>query len=114
MNTKTITACSFVLSLGLMTITANSYASNYYKWVDSKGTTHYTKTPPPRGAKQTKTVDTWGWHNSAPTPARTTEEPQQANPTPTQNQSNPMAPQNTPQPTESQPQAPLESSGSGV
>ena len=114
MNTKIITACSFMLSLGLMTISSNSHATSYYKWVDAKGTTHYTKTPPPRGAKQTKTVDTWGWHNSAPTPARVSEEPKQADPAPVQNQPNQAAPQNSPQPVESQPQTSQESAAPPV
>lgn len=41
-------------------------AQQYYKWVDRKGTTHYTTTPPPKTAKKKGKVETYGWHNSAP------------------------------------------------
>ena len=50
-----------------------SHAKQYYKWVDSKGSTHYTTTPPPKNARSQSKVNTYGYHgdstptNSAPT-----------------------------------------------
>ena len=35
-------------------------AQEFYKWVDSQGSTHYTTTPPPKNAKKLATVDTYG------------------------------------------------------
>ncbi|WP_442855651.1 DUF4124 domain-containing protein [Acinetobacter sp. NCu2D-2] len=46
-------------------------AAEYYKWVDAKGVTHYSKTPPPASAKKKSKVETYGWHNSAPTTSST-------------------------------------------
>lgn len=36
------------------------FAKEYYKWVDAKGSTHYTTTPPPKSAKKKGKVDTYG------------------------------------------------------
>lgn len=46
---------------------ANSSAKEYYKWVDSKGSTHYTTTPPPKTAKKKGKVDTYGWRTGTTT-----------------------------------------------
>ena len=56
------------LSASLMLILGTSAVSakQYYKWVDTKGSTHYTTTPPPKTAKKQGKVDTYGWRNSAP------------------------------------------------
>ncbi|HHW52742.1 DUF4124 domain-containing protein [Acinetobacter towneri] len=56
------------LSASLMLIlgTSSVSAKQYYKWVDAKGSTHYTTTPPPKTAKKQGKVDTYGWRNSAP------------------------------------------------
>ncbi|WP_216935073.1 MULTISPECIES: DUF4124 domain-containing protein [unclassified Acinetobacter] len=62
-------SCAVTVSLFSM----SASAIQYHKWVDAKGITHYTKTPPPKSAKKSTTVDTYGWKNSAPTPSRTTE-----------------------------------------
>jgi len=43
----------------------NSFAKEYYKWVDAKGSTHYTTTPPPKSAKKKGKVDTYGTTHSA-------------------------------------------------
>jgi len=51
-------------------MSGNTMANQYYKWVDAKGVTHYTKTPPPKNAKKAGKVETYGWKNSAPTPPR--------------------------------------------
>ena len=39
---------------------ATSFSQQYYKWVDAKGSTHYTTTPPPKSAKKKGKVDTYG------------------------------------------------------
>lgn len=43
---------------------SQSFAKQYYKWVDSKGSTHYTATPPPKNAKSKSKIDTYGTHQS--------------------------------------------------
>ncbi len=45
----------------------SSSAKEYYKWVDSKGSTHYTSTPPPKTAKKKGKVDTYGWRTGTTT-----------------------------------------------
>ncbi|ATO18703.1 DUF4124 domain-containing protein [Acinetobacter sp. LoGeW2-3] len=61
---------TLISALLLGFISGNTLADQYYKWVDTKGVTHYTKTPPPHNAKKAGKVETYGWKNSAPTPAR--------------------------------------------
>lgn len=39
-------------------------AQPYYKWIDAKGSTHYTRTPPPKGAKKQGQVETYGSNTS--------------------------------------------------
>ena len=55
---KTIlyTATTTALLLG----SSHNYAQQYYKWVDANGSTHYTATPPPKGAKRLDKVSTYG------------------------------------------------------
>lgn len=43
------------LGLSLSTV---GHAQNFYKWVDTKGSTHYTATPPPKNAKKLGSVNT--------------------------------------------------------
>jgi squalene cyclase len=74
MNKKYISILGLTITLACAGLSSQSFAANYYKWVDAKGTTHYTKTPPPRNAQSRKQVETYGWTNSAPTPARATTE----------------------------------------
>ncbi|MFV8194035.1 DUF4124 domain-containing protein [Acinetobacter soli] len=46
--------------LSSVAFTTNTlYAQSYYKWIDAQGSTHYTKTPPPEGAKKQGKVDTY-------------------------------------------------------
>ena len=46
------------------------FAKEYYKWVDAKGSTHYTTTPPPKSAKKKGKVDTYGAsRTSTPNPS---------------------------------------------
>ena len=60
----------------------SSFAQNFYKWVDAKGSTHYTSTPPPKSAQKKGKVDTHGWKNSSPTTSnnQTQSETQNASP----------------------------------
>ncbi|WP_407307225.1 DUF4124 domain-containing protein [Acinetobacter sp.] len=59
------------------------FAKEYYKWVDAKGSTHYTTTPPPKSAKKKGKVDTYGTsrsstpHQSPPKNIKTIEQPNQ-------------------------------------
>ncbi len=67
------------LAMGSSTV----MAKQYYKWVDSKGSTHYTTTPPPKTARSTaKKIDTYGYQGSS-TPV-SQPAPQQNTPTPNQ------------------------------
>lgn len=53
-----------------------SHAKQYYKWVDSKGSTHYTTTPPPKNARSQSKVNTYGYHaDSTPTNPAPTAQP---------------------------------------
>ena len=72
-----------LLSVALVSITAftatQSFAKQYYKWVDANGSTHYTTTPPPAKAKKHGKVDTYGASrssSSAPVQNNTTSQPQ--------------------------------------
>ena len=40
--------------------TTQTQAQQYYKWVDANGSTHYTTTPPPKGAKRLDKIATYG------------------------------------------------------
>ncbi|ENU80584.1 hypothetical protein F975_01638 [Acinetobacter sp. ANC 3789] len=35
------------------------FAQDFYKWIGKNGTTNYTKTPPPQGARRVETVKTY-------------------------------------------------------
>ena len=74
MNTTCLKISGFTLAIALAAVSTASSAANYYKWVDAKGVTHYTKNPPPRtAAKAVSKIETHGWANSAPTPSSTSE-----------------------------------------
>ncbi|WP_213069927.1 DUF4124 domain-containing protein [Acinetobacter soli] len=72
---------SLVLLSSVAFTTNTLYAQSYYKWIDAQGSTHYTKTPPPKGAKKQGKVDTYSSTSSTsaatsstttpPTPATT-------------------------------------------
>ncbi|OTG76136.1 hypothetical protein B9T26_03295 [Acinetobacter sp. ANC 4169] len=47
-----------VLSLILLA-SAYIHAQDFYKWVDAKGSTHYTTTPPPKNAKWLGSISTY-------------------------------------------------------
>lgn len=56
-------------ALALIFTAQSSFAQNFYKWVDAKGSTHYTATPPPKSASKKGKVETYGWKNSSAAPA---------------------------------------------
>ena len=47
----------------------SSFAKEYYKWVDAKGSTHYTATPPPKSAQKKGKINTSGSHHTSTTTA---------------------------------------------
>lgn len=65
-----------------------SHAKQYYKWVDSKGSTHYTTTPPPKNARSQSKVNTYGYHGDSrpanPAPTASQNQPQNGQPQGTQ------------------------------
>ena len=63
-NSSLIFSCS--IALCFTAFSSQVSAKEYYKWVDSKGSTHYTTTPPPKNAKKQGKAETYGWSNSAP------------------------------------------------
>ena len=67
MAVNTLIISSIVMASG------HALADNFYKWVDSQGTTHYTKTPPPKTAKKRSTVETYGF--TPPSDGTTATEP---------------------------------------
>lgn len=71
MNNQHRSICALILAIGCATLSPSSFATHYYKWVDAKGTTHYTKTPPPASAKQKGKVHTYG-SNTTTTPTHNT------------------------------------------
>ena len=82
---------STIFALFSMVGVSASHAKQYYKWVDTKGSTHYTTTPPPKNARSQSKVNTYGYHgDSRPTnPAPT------AQPNTSQNQPQNGQPQGT-------------------
>jgi hypothetical protein len=50
--TKTLFQQHSVITLILSIYPATTYLQDFYKWVDAKGSTHYTATPPPSNAKK--------------------------------------------------------------
>ena len=60
-----------VFTITLLVCSSQNYAQQYYKWMDAHGSTHYTTTPPPKGAKHVNKVSVYG-DNTQTTPAQTT------------------------------------------
>ena len=111
---KIIVLSTSFTSLAFLSI-ASSSAKEYYKWVDSKGSTHYTTTPPPKTAKKKGKVDTYGWRSST----TTTQSPEPQNqemtapvPAPTSNQTSSMDQQQREANEALQPATPVTDSGS--
>lgn len=44
----------------ILLCSSQNHAQQYYKWMDANGSTHYTTTPPPKGAKRLDKVSTYG------------------------------------------------------
>ena len=62
---------STLFTLGAMS-SSITQAKQFYKWVDSKGSTHYTNTPPPGNARSKSKVSTYGYRGgSAPVAPQT-------------------------------------------
>lgn len=70
----------YIILTSTTVFTANqTFAKEYYKWVDSNGSTHYTATPPPKAAKRKGKVETYGWQGqTAVTQTPVNETPQQS------------------------------------
>ena len=83
---------------------SQTQAQQYYKWVDAKGSTHYTTTPPPKGAKKLDKIATYGSSvYSAPATETTAPSTAQGSTQTTQQTTQPNSQgttQNTNQPTE--------------
>ncbi|MFC6052654.1 DUF4124 domain-containing protein [Acinetobacter portensis] len=89
---------SIILSLSSSSV----MAKEYYKWVDAKGSTHYTATPPPKNAKKKGRVETYGSKTATVAKAQTPSPATSATaPATEQTQPNSVAPKETPTPIES-------------
>ena len=95
-----ILSCGWALALS--TMSSQSIAKDFYKWVDANGSTHYTTTPPPKNAKNQGKLQTHDWNNSAPYQPKTdAPTPAQA---PSNNQNTPTnQPKTSEQPLQQQP-----------
>ena len=60
-----------IATTALLFCSTQNHAQQYYKWVDANGSTHYTTTPPPKGAKRLKKVSTYGGNQPTQVPATT-------------------------------------------
>ena len=82
-----------IATVTLLLCSSQNYAQQYYKWMDANGSTHYTTTPPPKGAKSLNKITTYGSshpnvapptapqaQNEAPQPV--TQQTQNTNPAP--------------------------------
>ena len=89
---KTVLVSAF-FTIATVATTATQ-AKQYYKWVDNKGSTHYTTTPPPKNARSKSKVNTYGYQGSATAvaPHNTQNAPQN-----TQQNNQQLVPQNNPQ-----------------
>ena len=63
MNKKTATSLGGSILLLLATFSSSQMlmAKEYYKWIDSQGSTHYSANPPPLSAKHKAKIDTYGY-----------------------------------------------------
>ncbi|MBH2001810.1 MAG: DUF4124 domain-containing protein [Moraxellaceae bacterium] len=58
-----------IATVALLFCSSQNYAQQYYKWMDANGSTHYTTTPPPKGAKNLNKISTYGSsHQNIATP----------------------------------------------
>lgn len=56
-----------LFSVAALICSSQVSAKEYYKWVDAKGSTHYTTTPPPKNAQRKGKVNTYGGNQSTQT-----------------------------------------------
>lgn len=63
MSASRVKTSGLVIFLALSFSSTAVFAKEYYKWVDAKGSTHYTTTPPPKSVKKKGKVDTYGSHH---------------------------------------------------
>lgn len=94
-----------VVLASLSCVSVLSQAQSFYKWVDKNGSTHYTKTPPPKNAKAKGQVETYHFpvqaQTTTTTPANTAETTQAPAATNTETPNNNVsAPVNTDIPAE--------------
>ena len=54
------TSLYIAVTTAILLCSSQSQAQQYYKWMDQSGSTHYTTTPPPQGAKHLNKVSTYG------------------------------------------------------
>ncbi|HHQ1840476.1 TPA: DUF4124 domain-containing protein [Acinetobacter baumannii] len=54
------TSLYIAITTAILLCSSQSQAQQYYKWMDQSGSTHYTTTPPPQGAKHLNKVSTYG------------------------------------------------------
>ncbi|MFW1858930.1 DUF4124 domain-containing protein [Acinetobacter defluvii] len=62
---------SFGILLLASSMTPQSFAKEFYKWVDSNGSTHYSANPPPKNARHKTKVETYGHNVSGSTSSAT-------------------------------------------
>ena len=86
MKTPMIRLSCLSASLILIFATSSVSAKQYYKWVDANGSTHYTTTPPPKGAKRLDKISTYGSSTQNTNPPKA-QQPQNEN-QPSESQSN--------------------------
>lgn len=65
-TTKLARAAILSLAMTGLVVCPLTFAQQMYKWVDEKGVTHYSETPPPEGAKAAAKIEL-----KTPTPDRT-------------------------------------------
>lgn len=59
MNIKMKTSLILIAATLASTAPQFTQAQKFYKWVDAKGSTHYTTTPPPKNAKKLGKISTY-------------------------------------------------------
>ncbi|MDC5235201.1 DUF4124 domain-containing protein [Acinetobacter baumannii] len=65
------------VTTAILLCSSQSQAQQYYKWMDQSGSTHYTMTPPPKGAKHLNKVSTYGSQPLLKNPTSNLEHPSQ-------------------------------------
>ena len=99
-----IVASVISTALSVSFLSTQTSASEFYKWVDANGSTHYTKTPPPKNAKKKGKVETFGVSTSTQVTT-----PKQPSTTENQPVSQVDAPQTVATPEVAEPTTPTES-----